>query len=43
VRADFERRFSASRQAEQYEYLYRHLIQARSSHANVIVPMLHAA
>lgn len=47
VRQDFERRFSASRQAEQYEYLYRHLIQARSSHtnvsANVIVPMLHAA
>lgn len=43
VRQDFERRFSASRQAEQYESLYRHLIQSRSSLANVIVPMLHAA
>jgi glycosyltransferase involved in cell wall biosynthesis len=28
VRADFERRFSVTRQVEDYEHLYRHLIQA---------------
>jgi glycosyltransferase involved in cell wall biosynthesis len=44
VRANFEVRFSATRQAREYEQLYRHLIQARrSSGARVGVPMLHAA
>lgn len=48
VRADFETRFSAARQAEDYEQLYRHLIQARRSGADrgsgrSVVPMLHAA
>ncbi len=32
IRSHFEVRFSASRQAEDYEQLYRHLIQARRSH-----------
>jgi glycosyltransferase involved in cell wall biosynthesis len=31
VRADFERRFTVTRQVEQYEHLYRHLIQASHS------------
>jgi len=48
VRADFETRFSSARQAEDYEQLYRHLIQARRSGAErsggrSVVPMLHAA
>ncbi|MEB3265459.1 MAG: glycosyltransferase family 4 protein [Cyanobacteriota bacterium] len=47
VRANFEMRFSAARQAEDYERLYRHLIQARRSTgsrgANAVVPLLHAA
>jgi glycosyltransferase involved in cell wall biosynthesis len=44
VRANFEVRFSAARQAREYERLYRHLIQARRSAASrVVVPMLHAA
>ncbi|MFM9110538.1 MAG: glycosyltransferase family 4 protein [Prochlorococcaceae cyanobacterium] len=47
VRANFEVRFSAARQAEDYEQLYRHLIQARRStasrSANAVVPLLHAA
>jgi hypothetical protein len=47
VRANFEMRFSAARQAEDYEQLYRHLIQARRStvnrSANAVVPLLHAA
>jgi glycosyltransferase involved in cell wall biosynthesis len=47
VRANFELRFSAARQAEDYERLYRHLIQARRSigsrSANAVVPLLHAA
>jgi glycosyltransferase involved in cell wall biosynthesis len=33
VRSHFEVRFSVSRQAEDYEQLYRHLIQARRSHS----------
>ena len=32
VRSNFEVRFSAARQAEDYEQLYRHLIQAGRSH-----------
>jgi len=43
VRANFEVRFSAARQAEAYEHLYQHLIQARRSQSQVVVPMLHAA
>jgi glycosyltransferase involved in cell wall biosynthesis len=44
VRANFEVRFSAARQARDYEQIYRHLIQARrSSGSRVVVPMLHAA
>jgi glycosyltransferase involved in cell wall biosynthesis len=43
VRANFEVRFSAARQAEEYEQLYRHLIQARRSQRQAVVPMLHAA
>ncbi|MFN5195299.1 MAG: glycosyltransferase family 4 protein [Cyanobacteriota bacterium] len=47
VRANFEMRFSATRQAEDYERLYSHLIQARRStgsrSANAVVPLLHAA
>jgi glycosyltransferase involved in cell wall biosynthesis len=44
VRANFEVRFSATRQAREYEQLYRHLIQARrSSGARVVVPLLNAA
>ncbi|MCP9895565.1 hypothetical protein KBZ20_17530 [Vulcanococcus limneticus Candia 3F8] len=31
VRSHFEVRFSVTRQAEDYEQLYRHLIQARRS------------
>lgn len=33
VRSYFEVQFSVSRQAEEYEHLYRHLIQARRSHS----------
>jgi glycosyltransferase involved in cell wall biosynthesis len=33
VRSNFEVRFSASRQAEDYEQLYRHLIQAGRSNS----------
>ena len=43
VRANFEVRFSAARQAEDYEQLYHHLIQARRSQTQIVVPMLHAA
>jgi len=43
VRANFDVRFSAARQAEDYEQLYRHLIQARRSQTQTVVPMLHAA
>jgi len=43
VRADFEKRFSVTRQAEQYERLYRHQIQVRQSSSRNVVPMLHAA
>jgi len=45
VRADFEVRFSATRQAEDYEQLYRHLIHARVSESasRVVVPLPHAA
>jgi len=43
IRADFETRFSVSRQAEQYERLYRHQIQVRQSSSRNVVPMLHAA
>lgn len=43
IRADFETRFSVSRQAEQYERLYRHQIQMRQSSSRNVVPMLHAA
>jgi glycosyltransferase involved in cell wall biosynthesis len=48
VRTDFETRFSSARQAEDYEQLYRHLIQARRSGGartggRSVVPMLHAA
>ncbi|MBM5797967.1 MAG: glycosyltransferase family 4 protein [Cyanobacteria bacterium M_surface_7_m2_040] len=43
VRANFEVRFSAARQAEDYEHLYHHLIQARRSQTQVVVPTLHAA
>ncbi len=43
VRANFEVRFSAARQAEDYEQLYRHLIQARPHQTQTVVPMLHAA
>ena len=44
-RADFEVRFSATRQAEDYEQLYRHLIHARVSESasRVVVPLPHAA
>jgi glycosyltransferase involved in cell wall biosynthesis len=43
IRADFETRFSVTRQAEQYERLYRHQIQVRQSSSRNVVPMLHAA
>ena len=45
VRADFEVRFSAARQAADYEQLYRHLIQARSSDTTprLMLPLPHAA
>lgn len=43
IRANFEVRFSAARQAEDYEQLYHHLIQARRSQTQTVVPMLHAA
>jgi glycosyltransferase involved in cell wall biosynthesis len=44
VRANFEVRFSATRQAREYEQLYGHLIQARrSSGVRVVTPLLHAA
>jgi glycosyltransferase involved in cell wall biosynthesis len=43
IRANFEVRFSAARQAEDYEHLYHHLIQARRSEVEAVVPRLHAA
>ena len=43
IRANFEVRFTAARQAEDYEQLYRHLIQANRSQTQKVVPMLHAA
>jgi glycosyltransferase involved in cell wall biosynthesis len=50
VRADFEQRFSAARQAADYERLYLHQIQARSelslrrpSRIDPLDPLLHAA
>ncbi|MEI6616327.1 MAG: glycosyltransferase family 4 protein [Cyanobium sp. ELA507] len=47
VRAHFEVRFTAARQAEEYEQLYRHLIQAHRSAPNGAAPavanLLHAA
>jgi glycosyltransferase involved in cell wall biosynthesis len=46
VRSNFEVRFSATRQAEDYEQLYRHLIQAGRSdataHRSRPVPLAHA-
>jgi glycosyltransferase involved in cell wall biosynthesis len=49
VRRDFEQRFSVSRQAEQYEQLYRHLIDVQAGQRPLHSPcpprdpLLHAA